>query len=168
MKRLGTVLILLLAFAGLADSLYLAEHKITGDPLICNVQNLTGCNVVANSEYSRIFGLPIADAGVLFFASLFVIAALELIFSDRLLRRVLQVGATLGVCMSIFLAIVQVFVIKALCIYCLASGMIMLIIFIIAIFLEPLRRIAPELTPELEPVSPGTNFLRDTLTMPPT
>src|SRR5450756_2536745 len=96
MKRVGVVLILILAFAGLADSAYLAQHEASGTPLLCNIQNLSGCNIVANSQYSHIFGIPTAEFGVLFYSILFVLAALELVIFDRLLRRVLQGFALIG------------------------------------------------------------------------
>lgn len=147
MKRWGVVCILVLAFAGLADSAYLAQHEASGEPLICNIQNFSGCNVVANSQYSYIFGIPIADFGVLFYSIMFVLAALELVIFDRLLRRVLQVFAVIGLIVSIFSTLTQVFVINALCIYCLASALITLLIFILASFIEPIKRTVPSMPP---------------------
>lgn len=139
MKRWGVILILILAFAGLADSAYLAQHEASGTPLICNIQNLSGCNIVANSQYSRIFGIPVADFGVLFYSIIFVLAALELVLFDRLLRRVLQVFALVGLATSVVTTLVQIFLIQALCIYCLASAVITVIIFILATLIEPIK-----------------------------
>lgn len=137
MKRIGVVLILFFAFCGLADSAYLAEHEATGTPLICNIQNLSGCNVVASSSYSHIFGIPVAEFGVLFYSILFVLAALELVIFDQLLRRVLQLFAVVGLGVSLYSTFVQVFYIKALCIYCLASAVVTVFIFILATLIEP-------------------------------
>lgn len=154
MKRFGVVLILILAFAGLADSAYLAEHEASGVPLICNIQNLSGCNIVANSQYSHIFGIPVAALGVLFYSIMFVLAALELVIFDRLLRRVLQGFALIGLIISIFSTITQVFVINALCIYCLASALITVLIFILATFIEPIKRKVQQVPPSLPPFPP--------------
>jgi uncharacterized membrane protein len=140
MKRIGVVVILALAFCGLANSAYLAEHEVDGAPLICNIQSLDGCNVVANSSYSRLFGIPLAEYGVFFYGTLFVLAALELVLFDQLLRRLLQAGAFLGVVASLYFTSVQVFLIKAFCIYCFASAVIALLILIVATRIEPLRR----------------------------
>ena len=60
MKRIGVVFILIFAFFGLADSSYLAQHELSGEPLICDIQNLSGCNIVTASQYSRLFGIPLA------------------------------------------------------------------------------------------------------------
>ena len=140
MKRIGVVGILVLAFFGLADSAYLAQHQIDGTPLICNIQNLTGCNIVADSQYSHIFGIPLAEYGVLFYTALFILAALELVLFNRQLRRVLQVVALAGVLSSICFVLIQVFLIQALCVYCEASAFITLLVLILASRIEPVRR----------------------------
>ena len=140
MKRAGVVLILLLAFCGLADSAYLTEHEISGAPLICNIGNLSGCNIVAASQYSHLFGIPLAEFGVFFYGVLFVLAALELVFFDRRLRRLLQAAAVVGALSSLYFVFVQVVYIHAFCIYCAASALITLLILISASFIEPVRR----------------------------
>ena len=140
MKRIGVALILFLAFCGVANSAYLAQHEIDGTPLICNIQNLSGCNIVAASQYSQLFGVPLAEYGVLFYGIVFVLAALELVLFDRLLRRLLQAASLIGITASLYFTFVQIFMIGAFCIYCLASAIIALLIFILASFIEPLRK----------------------------
>ena len=140
MKRIGVVIILVCAFLGLADSAYLAQHEVSHTPLICNVQNLTGCNIVASSSYSYLFGIPTAEYGLLFYGALFVLAAFELVIFDRLLRRLLQLGAVVGTLFSLYSVALQLFVIHALCIYCLASAALAFLIFLFACFIEPIRR----------------------------
>ena len=140
MKKVSVVLILVLAFFGLADSAYLAQHQLNGTPLLCDIQNFSGCNVVASSQYSQIFGIPLAEFGVLFYSVLFVLAALELILFDQLLRRALQTISLVGVLASLYFTSIQVFVIKAFCIYCFASALIALFIFVLATLIEPIRR----------------------------
>ncbi len=161
MKRWGVLLILFLAFCGLADSAYVAQHEATNTPLICNIGSLTGCNVVAQSPYSKLFGIPLAEYGILFYALLFVLAALELAVYDRLLRRVLQAGALFGIVASIYFVFLQVFVIGALCVYCLGSAVIMLLILVSAGFIEPLPKGAALHAPEQPPHE------RPPLSMPP-
>ena len=139
MKRIGVVLILILAFCGLSDSLYLSQQEASNAPLLCNIENLSGCNIVATSQYSHLFGLSLAEYGVIFYAFTFIIAALELVVFDRLLRRMLQVVSLIGIVASLYLTFVELFVVRALCIYCLASASIALFIFIFACLIEPLR-----------------------------
>lgn len=165
MKRMGVLIILILAFSGLADSAYLAQHELSGTPLLCNIQNFSGCNTVASSQYSHLFGIPLAEYGVLFYAILFVLAALELAIFDRFLRRVLQAVSLIGIISSLYFTSIQIFFIGAFCIYCLASAVIAFLIFGFASFIEPFgkrdrRNPQPPLTPP--PVPPSH------LTMPPT
>ena len=140
MKRLGVVCILVLAFCGLADSMYITQHEVSGTPLLCNIQNLTGCNVVANSQYSRVFGIPLAEYGVFFYGILFILSALELVLFDQFLRRLLQGGAVIGALSSFYFTSLQIIFIKAFCIYCAASAIITLLILILASFIEPIRK----------------------------
>lgn len=152
MKRIGVVLILFLAFFGLADSAYLAQHELNGTPLICNIQNFSGCNIVANSSYSHVFGVPLSEFGVLFYAILFVLAALELVLFDRLLRRVLQGVSILGAIASLYFTSLQIFVIGAFCIYCAASAVITILVLLLASLIEPMRKNLPAYqTPPLPP-----------------
>lgn len=139
-KRLAIWLILLFAFCGVANSAYLAQHEIDGTPLLCDIQGLSGCNIVAASPYSHFFGYPLADYGIAFYALLFAVAALELVLVDRFLRRLLQALAVVGLLASAYFVFIQVAVIDALCIYCTASAVLALLIFILACLIEPMRR----------------------------
>lgn len=150
MKRAGAALILVFAFFGLADSAYLAQHAISGAPLLCDIQNFSGCNIVAASQYSYIFGIPLAELGVLFYSILFVLAALEIVLFDPLLRRVLQAIALVGAVFSLYSVSVQAFVIGAFCIYCLFSAAIAFLIFICASLIEPIRRRPRPASPHLQ------------------
>lgn len=138
MKRFVVALVLVLSFCGVADSAYLAQHETAGTQLLCNIEGLTGCNVVANSKYSQLFGIPIADYGIVFYTILFIFAALELVLVDRFLRRVLQAMALAGALISIVLIAIQIFLIHDLCVYCVGSAVIALLAFVLAGFIEPL------------------------------
>jgi len=159
MKRIGVVFILFFAFFGIADSAYLAQSELSGTPLLCNIGNLSGCNIVASSQYSHIFGIPLAEFGILFYSVMFVLAALEIVLFDQLLRRALQALSLIGLLSSLYFTFVQIFLIGAFCIYCFASALTTLLIFIFASLLEPLRRRAQSIVPPASPPNLG---------MPPT
>jgi uncharacterized membrane protein len=144
MKRLGIYLILLLSFCGLADSAYITKSEVSGTPLICNINGLSGCNVVAASPYSHLFGISLAEYGLLFYGTIFLLAALELLVRDRIVRRALQWIAGFGLVMSLVFVLLQVVVINAICIYCMGSAILALLIALSAWFIEPVRRIAPD------------------------
>jgi uncharacterized membrane protein len=159
MKRIGVVLILVLAFCGLADAAYLAQHVMSGAPVICNIQGLSDCNTVVGSQYSHLFGIPVAELGVLFYGVLFILAALELLLFDAFLRRVLQVTAIIGIIVSLYFTFLQIFVIRAFCMYCLTSAVVTLLILIVASYIEPMKKKGEVVPPEVPPAP--------RLTMPP-
>lgn len=158
MKRIAVVAILILAFCGLADSAYLAKHVVSGAPVLCNIEGLSDCTTVIDSRYSDLFGIPLAIIGVFFYGVLFILAALELFLFDAFLRRLLQVGALVGIIASLYFMFLQAFVIRALCAYCLASALITVFILIFAGLIEPVkvRRSVPKLRSLIDdsPVSP--------------
>jgi uncharacterized membrane protein len=162
MKRLGVALILFLSFCGLADSAYLTQHEVNGTPLLCNINGLSGCNIVASSPYSHIFGIPLSEYGLLFYGVLFVLTALELLLFDRILRRAIQGIAFFGLVMSAIFTLLQVFVINALCVYCMASAFLALLIAIAASFIEVARRDGSDQISSPPPVMPPHSF-----SMPP-
>ena len=151
-KTAATILVLVFSFLGLANSAYLSQSEANGTPLLCNIANLSGCNIVASSPFSHIFGVSLANWGLIFYGLLFFVAALELALSRKQARRVIQGIATFGVLASIYFTILQVFVINALCVYCMASAGLALLVFIAAIFLEPIRRDVPP--PPAPPMPP--------------
>ncbi len=163
MKRFAVAAILFLAFCGLADSAYITQQEIAGAPLLCNVENLSGCNIVAQSPYAYIFGVSLSEYGMLFYGVIFFVAAVELVLSRAMLRRSLQVLALLGVVLSLYFTFVQVFVIQALCMYCLASATIAVLLLIFSAYIEPLRsfRLQAESLGEVAPAP------RPPFTMPP-
>lgn len=156
MKRIGVVLIVVLAFFGLADSVYLTQHELSGTPLLCDIGNLSGCNIVASSQYSHIFGIPLAEFGILFYSVIFVLAALEIVIFDQLLRRAMQGISFVGLLSSVYFTAVQVFVIGAFCIYCFASALATFFIFVLATMIEPIRRRLRHIPPSQFSIPPST------------
>ncbi len=125
--RIAPWAILLAAFLGLADSVYLARSELSGAPLLCNIDGLSGCNLVAQSPYSQLFGVPLAVYGLGFYALLFILAALELAWSSSRLRKMLLALTLFGVAVSLVSLLLQLFVIQALCIYCAFSWAVALL-----------------------------------------
>ncbi len=121
---------IVLSLVGLADSLYLAKHKADGTPLLCSIENLSGCNVVANSSYSYLFGIPLAEFGVAFYMLMLILVFFEYWFSHIHARRALLAVTALGVLSSLYFISVQIFLIKALCVYCIGSAIITFVLLV--------------------------------------
>jgi len=133
MKRQLLKGIFILAILGLADALYLLSKSLMGDPLSCLI--LDGCNIVAASEYSRIFGIPLSAFGVAFYLATLILAygywhAPKVIISQALLA---VTGA--GILSSGYFMYLQMYVIKAYCVYCIFSAIISALLFVLAIIL---------------------------------
>lgn len=129
--RLGS---LVLATLGLVDSLYLTWIKLTNNTAIC-LPGLGNCDVVNNSRFSEIGGIPIAALGAAaYFSLLFLILAEK---RDLPLAEYYPYGVfgiTLsGTIYSAYLTYLEIAIIKAICPFCLLSAIIMASLFIIAI-----------------------------------
>jgi len=98
---------------GLADSSYLAAKHYLGSPINCSIFN--GCEVVTTSPYSVILGVPVALFGVLYYFSFLL---LTILYLDSKNEKTLEF---VGVAASIWFLFLQIFIIKALCLYCLIS-----------------------------------------------
>lgn len=118
-------LVFALSFFGIADSWYLYQSAMTDTALSCDIgAGLDGCNIVAQSPYSYLFGVPLALYGVGFFALVFALAAALTLFQTRPLYRSLFWLSVFGTGASIVFLYIQFSLIKALCIYCIASASI--------------------------------------------
>ncbi|MBP7741261.1 MAG: vitamin K epoxide reductase family protein [Candidatus Pacebacteria bacterium] len=136
-----TVFLLILAFIGIADAWYLTASALSDTALSCDLGAvLDGCNIVAKSEYSHFLGLPLAMYGVGFFVVIFILAALLMVYPHRLLHRSLFWLSAIGSAMSVVFLLVQFVLIKALCIYCIASAVITFLVFLVARDLQKQHR----------------------------
>jgi uncharacterized membrane protein len=131
--------IALLALAGLFVSLYLWLHKLG---LIGVLQCGTGgCDTVQASRYADFLGLPAALYGVIGYAVLFAVSLLAVqrpAAPPRRSDRTLAVLASLGFVFTVYLTAVELFVIHAVCRWCLGSAAIITVIMMLS--LPPLRR----------------------------
>jgi uncharacterized membrane protein len=125
------VFMLALAVIGIADAFYVAQASYTGQPLWCAL--IDGCNTVVQSPYARIAGVPVSYIGLTFYGFMFGVAAL-LAFDpfSRGLRLGALVYAVVGVCYSGYFAYVQLSKIGAVCIYCVISGVLTVLLLIAA------------------------------------
>jgi len=135
-------LVLVFSFLGLADSWYLFQSAVTDTALSCEIgAGLDGCNTVAESPYSYLLGVPLALYGVGFYALLFVLAAGLFFLPRRLLYDAVYALGIFGAVASLAFLFVQFALIKAFCIYCIASAVFAFLIFFAAHRLR--KRFAP-------------------------
>lgn len=123
------VLLALLSFFGIADSWYLYQSAVTETALSCDIgAGLDGCNIVAKSAYSHLMGIPLALYGVGFFSFLFALSLALLMNPTRVLHKGFLVLSALGSLASLVFLFIQFVLIKALCVYCIASAVAIFLI----------------------------------------
>jgi len=131
----------LLSLAGFFVSLYLYLYKNGRiGTLACGTG---GCETVQTSPFSRFLGLEVALYGVVGYLVLLVLSM------DTLRRpaaaissRLLLILSGAGLAFTIYLTYLELFVIKAICRWCVGSAVIITLIFIVAL-LDWRRRAAP-------------------------
>jgi uncharacterized membrane protein len=105
-----------IAVVGLGIAAYLLASRVLGEPPACGP--VKGCETVAASEYSTMFGVPVALFGVMFSAILVTASAM---WWRRTERRALYTSYGLGLVGIIpvaYLTYLEVFVIGAICVWC--------------------------------------------------
>lgn len=136
----------LLSLAGLFVSAYLYLYKIGKiGTLACGTG---GCETVQLSSWSRIAGHEVSLIGVLGYAGLLVLSLASL--QPALVNRkwpgtVLGILAALGVAFTAYLTYLELFVIHAICRWCVVSGVIIVAILIVALLDG--RRLSPNRNP---------------------
>ena len=117
LNRWARVSIAALALAGMAVSGYLTVLHFFETQAWCEVGS--GCNIVQESAYATIAGVPIALVGLLGYGA--ILATVLEWFRFRNSGLVLYVMALAAFVFSSYLAFLEAFVIQAWCPYCLAS-----------------------------------------------
>jgi len=106
----------LLAIAGGVVGVYLLAVRLLGEAPACGPVH--GCDTVAASDYATVLGLPVALFGVVFSV---VLTVASLVWWRRADRRALYVAYALGlagVAAVTYLTYLELFVIEAVCIWC--------------------------------------------------
>jgi uncharacterized membrane protein len=112
--------LLILSFIGFVDATYLAAKYYLGEPVTCLV--FSGCDAVATSPYAALMGVPISLPGAVYYAAVFFLAVLYLDIKKSWVIRLIVSATLLGFGVSLYLTYLQVFVIKAICFYCVVSA----------------------------------------------
>lgn len=132
--------IALLALIGLFVALYLLLYSLGYyGQLLCGPGS---CDTVQASKYAHFLGQPVSLWGTLWYASVLVLSLLALgpvgrrRGAFRTLVRLLAAAAIAGLLFSIYLTVVELLVIHAVCLWCVISAVLTLLIFFLA---EPWR-----------------------------
>ena len=125
------LILAVLDIIGLAIASYLSIVEVSGGVPVCGP--LHGCETVAQSEYSRINGVPVAVYGVVLSLTLLSLALAWWRTNARGLL-LLHYGLSLGgVIFEIYFLYLQIAVIKAVCVWCTSYGLSLVLRFVVAL-----------------------------------
>ena len=135
MKQYLPYMILGLILVGVYDAGYLTlEHYRDMIPP-CGVNDIfADCGRVLRSEYAVLFGVPLSLLGLVHYLVLFGISVFVIRFRKPLTTYWLLLQTKAGLLFSLYLVYLQLFVIHAICPYCMLSALVSTLIFILVHF----------------------------------
>lgn len=133
MNRRRTIAVL--ALLGVFDSLYLLLSKLgyIGE-LSCSISH--GCDMVNSSSYSVFLGVPVSGIGLAGYLALFLVALVGTQpgrLNDPRPDRLLSLLAGLAVAFTVYLTYAELFVLRAICQWCVVSQVLIVAIFILSL-----------------------------------
>jgi uncharacterized membrane protein len=122
-----------LSVIGIATAGYLTWAKLTSTKVVCI--GFTGCDIVQESAYAEISGIPVAVVGLLAY-----IAILATNIMEARGRNTSQLAfyagfgmSLIGFIYSLYLTYLEAFVIHAFCTYCVVSAVVMTLLFVLSL-----------------------------------
>lgn len=137
--RWQPVATLLLAAFGLGVSVYLTITHFDKVALVCSDNGAINCAKVTTSPQSVIFGIPVAMLGLAYFVPM-VLLCLPAAWrsTDRRVHLARLALAIVGVGMILYLLIAELFIIKAICLWCSSVHVVTFLLFVIIVTASPI------------------------------
>lgn len=122
-----------LAGCGIVVSSYLiVQHYKLAGTSFCDINNFVSCDIVNQSIYAEIAGIPVAILGLIAYSTLLILAMRATSKKDAGRLALLSAG---GLAFSLYLTYLEFFVLSAVCLMCLTSQVIILLFFITSLLL---------------------------------
>jgi uncharacterized membrane protein len=137
-KKLYSVIVVL-AILGFIDSAYaLHLHYAKSATSFCDIGETFNCDVVNQSVYSSLFGIPVALIGMLGYVFLGGLAALRR--QNPQTSGLLLLASSVGLMFALYLTYVEAYLLATWCILCLASLALISAITLLATFIYTVSR----------------------------
>ncbi len=137
--RWQPVATLLLSIAGLGIATYLTVTHFDKVALVCSDNGAINCAKVTSSPQSVIFGIPVAMLGLAYFVPMIALCLpVAWRSADRRVHLARLALAVTGVGMIIYLIIAELFLIKAICLWCSGVHVVTFILFVIIVTASPI------------------------------
>ena len=122
------LLALAAGLAGLGISIYLTAVHYAGVPLACPTNGTINCEAVLSSRYAVIAGtnVPTSAAGIVWFT-------ISALLWTRSAGRIQLAWSVIGLVTVLFLVYIEIVQLGAVCVWCTAAHVMVLLIFLIAL-----------------------------------
>lgn len=169
-KRLGisaTVLVVALLGAAIAGYLTYRHYEVLSGrfdkPSFCSWSRTVDCDAVATSKYAEVAGWPVSTAGLMYYAVIAALACGAMWSRERLSRAFLGtivLFSGLALFLDLGLAGILAFRIKVLCLLCVLTYAVNLVIFMTAFFAAFGKPRWRTLFGDLPALAAGENFVQ--------
>lgn len=126
--------ICVLGLVGFIIAFYIHAKKVSKKKLIC--PRKSNCDTVIHSEHSKIIGIPVEVLGMLYYAAIAIAYPFISILGywNEYVAIVVFTTTACAVVFSAYLVLIQAFVVKHWCAWCLSSAGISTAIFVLSYF----------------------------------
>lgn len=114
------IVFLAVSAVGFVDAVYLTAKHYLGTPVTCSI--LQGCEKVTTSVYAAVGGVPVALLGSIYYLLVFLLMAAYYDTRRKPIVVFVSYFTAVGFAASLWFFYLQLFVIQALCLYCLVSA----------------------------------------------
>src|SRR5512135_82662 len=142
-------LITILSILGLGVAGYLTYTHFYGAPIFCG--GASSCELVNNSRFAFIGPIPVSLLGLIGYVIIFALSWIPTNEDRQWPAQVIFGVALIGVMFQLYLTYIELFVLYAICYWCVASQILILIIFILS-----LPRSTPADEEDVDTIEPPT------------
>ena len=120
---------LVVGFVGFADTAYLTVKHYSGAPLECSI--FQDCEKVTTSRYATVGGVPLALLGLVYYLAIILLTIAYLDTRREGIFLFTARATTVGFLSSAWFVYLQLYVIRAVCPYCMISAGASTILFVL-------------------------------------
>ncbi len=121
------------ALLGFFDAAFLTIKHFVGGTLPCFNQG--SCDLVTTSKYSLIMGIPVALLGALYYLATLIVSLVYALYKKPWARTLSVVFVGIGFVFTLWFMYAQLFLIHAICLYCVGSALSTTILLILNIII---------------------------------
>ncbi len=121
-----------MAILGFFDAAWLTVAHYLKVPIPCGI--VQGCDIVTTSAYSEIVGVPVALLGALYYLAIIVLTIIALEKQRPALLRLISYFTWSGLIASAYFVFIQLFILKAICLWCIGSAVTSTALFVLGLF----------------------------------